>query len=79
MLALPLSKALQVLSPIEVAIDQDAPAAEIDAEAWETLYRPVSRPFPRPSTGRIAVKVINHLGDEVMKVFPVDQAARNAP
>ena len=31
----------------------------------------VSRPFPRPSTGRIAVKVINHLGDEVMKVFGI--------
>jgi adenine-specific DNA-methyltransferase len=45
--------------------------AEIDAEAWETLYRDTSRPFPRPSTGRIAVKVINHFGDEVMKVFSV--------
>ncbi len=32
----------------------------------------VSRPFPKPTTGRIAVKVINHLGDEVMKVFPVN-------
>lgn len=45
--------------------------AEIDPEAWETLYREASRPFPRPSTGRIAVKVINHFGDEVMKVFEV--------
>ncbi len=45
--------------------------AEIDADAWETLYRDTSRPFPRPSTGRIAVKVINHFGDEVMKVFGV--------
>jgi adenine-specific DNA-methyltransferase len=45
--------------------------AEIDPEAWETLYRETSRPFPRPSTGRIAVKVINHFGDEVMKVFTV--------
>ncbi|MFO7661350.1 MAG: site-specific DNA-methyltransferase [Chloroflexota bacterium] len=45
--------------------------AEIDPEAWETLYRAVSRPFPRPAGGRIAVKVINHLGDEVMKVFSV--------
>ena len=43
--------------------------AEIDEEAWATLYRDVSRPFPRPETGRIAVKVINHFGDEVMKVF----------
>jgi len=46
--------------------------AEIDEEAWESLYRDVSRPFPKPETGRIAVKVINHLGDEVMKVFNVD-------
>jgi adenine-specific DNA-methyltransferase len=45
--------------------------AEIDAEAWETLYSDTSRPFDRPKTGRIAVKVINHLGDEVMKVFRV--------
>ena len=45
--------------------------AEIDEEAWATLYRDVSRPFRRPETGRIAVKVINHFGDEVMKVFTV--------
>jgi adenine-specific DNA-methyltransferase len=45
--------------------------AEIDEEAWVTLYRDVSRPFARPATGRIAVKVINHFGDEVMKVFSV--------
>ena len=45
--------------------------AEIDKEAWETLYRDISRPFPRPSTGCFAVKVINHFGDEVMKVFGV--------
>ena len=45
--------------------------AEIDEEAWSTLYRDTSRPFPRPDTGRIAVKVINHFGDEVMKVFRV--------
>ena len=43
--------------------------AEIDQEAWQSLRRKVSRPFPKPTTGRIAVKVINHLGDEVMKVF----------
>ena len=43
--------------------------AEIDEEAWATLYRDTSRPFPRPERGRIAVKVINHFGDEVMKVF----------
>lgn len=45
--------------------------AEIDEEAWETLKRTRSRPFPRPKDGRVAVKVINHLGDEVMKVVEV--------
>ena len=45
--------------------------AEVDADAWATLNSDTSRPFPKPSTGRIAVKVINHLGDEVMKVFGV--------
>jgi hypothetical protein len=45
--------------------------AEIDAEAWESLNRDTSRAFPKPTSGRIAVKVINHLGDEVMKVFKV--------
>ncbi|WP_216330911.1 site-specific DNA-methyltransferase [Rhizobium sp. X9] len=44
---------------------------EIDPEAWESLYADTSRPFARPSTGRIAVKVINHFGDEVLKVFGV--------
>lgn len=43
--------------------------SEINAEAWETLNSDVSRPFLKPKNGRIAVKVINHLGDEVMKVF----------
>ena len=45
--------------------------AEIDAEAWATLHQATSRPFPKPTSGRIAVKVINHLGDEVMKVLRV--------
>ena len=45
--------------------------AEIDQEAWESLRSTVSRPFPKPESGRIAVKVINHLGDEVLKVFRV--------
>ena len=45
--------------------------AEIDEDAWATLRSAESRPFPRPESGRIAVKVINHLGDEVMKVFRV--------
>ena len=43
--------------------------AEIDADAWASLRSAVSRPFPRPASGRIAVKVINSLGDEAMKVF----------
>ncbi len=45
--------------------------ADIDAEAWDTLYATTSRPFPKPETGKIAVKVINDYGDEVMKVFRV--------
>jgi adenine-specific DNA-methyltransferase len=45
--------------------------AEIDADAWATLNSDTSRPFDKPTSGRIAVKVINHLGDEVMKVFRV--------
>ena len=45
--------------------------AEINPEAWATLYSPISRPFEKPATGRIAVKVINNLGDEVMKVYKV--------
>jgi adenine-specific DNA-methyltransferase len=47
--------------------------AEIDEEAWESLHSSVSRPFPKPKSGRIAVKVINHLGDEVMKVFAISR------
>jgi adenine-specific DNA-methyltransferase len=45
--------------------------AEINEEAWATLHSDTSRPFTKPKNGRIAVKVINHLGDEVMKVFRV--------
>ena len=48
--------------------------AEINAEAWASLHSDTSRPFARPANGRIAVKVINHLGDEVMKVFRVGAA-----
>lgn len=43
--------------------------AEINEDAWLTLYADTSRPFPRPQTGRIAIKVINHFGDEVLKVL----------
>ncbi len=45
--------------------------AEIDEDAWSTLNSDTSRPFDKPKSGRIAVKVINHLGDEVMKVFKI--------
>nr|VFJ53657.1 MAG: adenine-specific DNA-methyltransferase [Candidatus Kentron sp. DK] len=45
--------------------------AEIDEAAWASLYGDTSRAFPRPKSGRVAVKVINHLGDEVMKVIRV--------
>jgi len=45
--------------------------ADIDPVAWETLYQTKSRPFPRPEKGKIAVKVINHYGDEVLQVYEV--------
>ena len=52
--------------------------AEIDEAAWSTLYSTVSRPFDPPSTGKIAVKVINHYGDEVLKVYECHVGGRNA-
>lgn len=45
--------------------------ADIDEEVWETLHSNVSRAFPKPKSGYVAVKVINHLGDEVMKVLRI--------
>jgi adenine-specific DNA-methyltransferase len=45
--------------------------ADIDEAAWSSLYSTVSRPFAKPDSGKIAVKVINHYGDEVLKVFEV--------
>ena len=45
--------------------------AEIAPEAWASLNSDTSRPFKKPKTDRIAVKVNNHLSDEVMKVFRV--------
>ncbi|HJR62387.1 MAG TPA: hypothetical protein VJ803_01700, partial [Gemmatimonadaceae bacterium] len=50
---------------------QRALRAEIDEAAWQSLYSTVSRPFDLPETGKIAVKVINHYGDEVLKVIDV--------
>lgn len=43
--------------------------AEINEAAWNSLYSTISKPFDQPATGKIAVKVINHYGDEVLKVF----------
>jgi adenine-specific DNA-methyltransferase len=45
--------------------------AEIDEATWSSLYTTVSRPFDKPESGKIALKVINHYGDEVLKVFEV--------
>jgi hypothetical protein len=45
--------------------------AEIDEAAWSELYRTISRPFIKPKSGKIAIKVINHYGDEVLKVFEI--------
>ena len=50
---------------------QKALKADIPEEVWDELYSTVSRPFPKPTTGKIAVKVINHYGDEVMKVISI--------
>lgn len=50
---------------------QSALNAEVDADAWSSLYSTSSRPFARPTTGRIAVKVINHFGDEVVQVYEI--------
>jgi adenine-specific DNA-methyltransferase len=45
--------------------------ADVDEAAWSAIYSTTSRPFPKPKTGKIAVKVINHYGDEVLKVFAI--------
>ena len=50
---------------------QKALHSEINAEAWDALYRTESLPFARPACGKIAVKVISHYGDEVMKAYQV--------
>jgi adenine-specific DNA-methyltransferase len=47
--------------------------ADIDEAAWSALYATTSYPFDRPKTGKIAVKVINHYGDEVLKVYGVEK------
>ena len=45
--------------------------ADIDEAAWSSLYSTVSRPFDKPESGKIAINVINHYGDEVLKVFTI--------
>ena len=55
---------------------QRALKAEINEAAWASLYSTVSRPFDPPETGKIAVKVINHYGDEVLKVYEVQSPER---
>jgi adenine-specific DNA-methyltransferase len=52
--------------------------AEINEAAWSTLYSTVSRPFDSPATGKIAIKVINHYGDEVLKVYEIAPSSREA-
>ena len=49
--------------------------ADVDEDAWASLYRKESRPFAPPKSGRVAVKVINHYGDEAMRVFRVASGA----
>ena len=46
--------------------------AEVDEDAWASLYRTRSRPFDQPGTGTIAVKIINHHGDEVLKTYVIE-------
>ncbi len=50
---------------------QRALKADVDEAAWMALYSTKSRLFDQPETGKITVKVINHYGDEVLKVFGV--------
>lgn len=45
--------------------------ADISEDLWDELYSTISRPFPKPKTGKIAFKVINHYGDEVIKVAEI--------
>jgi adenine-specific DNA-methyltransferase len=52
--------------------------AETDEAARSSLYSTVSRPFPRPDTGKIAIKVINHYGGEMLKVFEVQAEIRGS-
>ena len=53
--------------------------AEVDQGAWAALNTTRSRPYDAPKTGKIAVKLINDFGDEVLKVYSVDSAQDEAP
>ena len=68
--AMPISS-VEPLDPDPYKALKRALKAEIDEEAWATLHTTLSHPFPRPDSGQICVKVINHFGDEVQKVFTV--------
>jgi hypothetical protein len=57
---------------IPVAKPKKKDKAEIDEAAWSSLYSTVSRPFDPPKSGKIAIKVINYYGDEVLKVYEVE-------
>ena len=46
--------------------------AEIDESGWRAINATVSRPFEKPASGKVAVKVINHYGDEVLKVLKIE-------
>jgi hypothetical protein len=54
-------------------------SAEVDKSAWASLYSTKSSRFDPPSTGRIAIKVINHYGDEVLKVYEISEELRENP
>jgi adenine-specific DNA-methyltransferase len=45
--------------------------ADVNEHAWRTMYSARSRPFAVPETGRIAVKIVNHYGDEILKVYDI--------
>jgi len=57
---------------------QRALRAQVDEDAWSSLYGATSRPFDPPATGKIAAKVINHYGDEVLKVYALETASVRA-
>ena len=53
--------------------------AEINKATWDSLYTTTSRPFAEPASGKIAVKAINHYGDEVLRVFETTEAKEAKP